>query len=127
MLYLDLTPVTLITTAQQPSTFTVTTNAALEHAGLTYLNVFSADPLNASNPYLGGWFGLHIAYDDVIFYINAGFPPFVGTLDALGYASASLTLPLPLLAGLQIFGVSTVWDLSTGIYTGFSPITAFTF
>ena len=123
--YLDLTPVTLALSAQLPSTFTIATNGAIEHAGHVYLNAFSADPLNATQPYLGQWFGLFLAYDDLLFFVNT--PPFVGVLNAVGVSSAALTLPLPTLTGLQIFGVSTVWDLNAGIYTGYSAIATHTF
>ena len=99
---------------------TIPCNTEIGALGLAhyYFNVFSVDPLNASSPGTGTWYGLHATQADVFAWLDAGFNGLTfafGALGSSGGASASVAIPPALLAGLTVHGVSVALNPLTGV------------
>ncbi len=95
-----------------------------------YQNFFTANPLNATNPGTGAWFGLHISLPDVYLWFNAGQSGMslaYGALDITGGATASLAFPPAVLSGITIHGVSIAVDALTFNVIAISDVTSHTF
>jgi hypothetical protein len=77
--------------------------------GANYFTAISFDTTNSTAPGSGWWQGLHISFLDLVLEVNAGAPPFIGSLDPTGLASFALPggalPPLP-----EAFAVTTFFD-----------------
>ncbi len=95
-----------------------------------YQNFFTADPLNATSPGTGPWFGLHANMNEIVLWLSAGQNGLnlaYGALDVLGSASASVAVPPAALAGITLYGVSVALDPLTMMIIADSGVASHTF
>ncbi len=95
--------------------------------GQHYFTAFSLDPSNVTQPYLGSWGGMHIAFSDLLAQFGTSVAPFVGTLNLLG--SATTVYPagtFTSLAGTTLHAVTHIYDPVTVTVTAVSPVASYT-
>lgn len=109
----------LTLTASQPfGSGSAEVASTLGPPNVPYILAISADPLNASQPGLGWWGGLHIDVLQLAGQISGGNPPYIGVTDANGASVFSVpggTLPL---------GLPTFYAVLRTVDVNYASITA---